>query len=260
MSAVKKGDTLIEVVLSFVLFSLVAAISIAVMHAGISGAEAAIELTLARVEIDSQSETMRFVQESFANDRAYKNLWNKITGRAIPEFNADGITRNNKIPELSVSSCEGLYKSTSPDLDAKNVYDANAFVLNPRRIGDGVDPNNSDYYGYTLVTAEDESNSKFTTSSLNPRVIYTTEGSVSESDDTSDDSLSDTDEENNPYNTIFRAEGIYDFLVKDVAEGNTAKPMHYDLYVYTCWFTPGSERPTTIGTVTRVFNPEYFDE
>lgn len=255
MSAVKKGDTLIEVVLSFVMFSLVAAVSIAVMHAGISGAEAAIELTLARVEIDSQSETMRFIQESFANDLAYKNLWNKITERALPELNDDGTT-NSDIPELSVSSCESLYKSTSPDPDAKNIYNAHAFILNPRRIGDGVDPNKSDHYDYTLVTATNEPNSKFTTSSLNPRVIYTTEGSVSESDDTSDDSLSDTDEENNPYNTIFRAEGIYDFLVED----NAVKPMHYDLYVYTCWFTPGSERPTTIGTVTRVFNPEYFNE
>lgn len=260
MSTVKRGDTLIEVVLSFVMFSLVAAVSIAVMHASISGAEAAIELTLARVEIDAQSETMRFIQEAFANDHAYKNLWNKITERAIPEFQADGVTPSKDIPELSVSSCENLYKNTSIDLDAKNIYGAHAFILNPRRVGDGTDENKSDYYGYTLITAKDESDPKFTTSSLNPRVIYTTEGSGSESDENSDDSLSDTDEENNPYNTVFRAEGIYDFLVKDIEENSDKKPTHYDLHVYTCWFAPGSERPTTIGTVTRVFNPEYFDE
>ena len=87
--ATKRGDTLIEVVLSFVIFSLVAAISLAIMHAGISGAESSIELTLARVEIDAQSETVRFIQESFANDRAYTDLWHAITKRAIRAKKAD---------------------------------------------------------------------------------------------------------------------------------------------------------------------------
>lgn len=246
MPITKKGDTLIEVVLSFVMFSLVTAISISVMHAGISSAEASIELTLARTEIDTQAETMRFIQESFANDRTYQNLWKKITERALYS------NESSKAPKLDTANCNELYGDFN-DEGAKTIYDAKAFILNPRRIGNGMDPNKSDYYENTLILAKDSTDKKFTTSSLNPRVIYTTESSNSI---TTDDVLDESEEF---YDTVYRAEGIYGFLIKDTNSADpNAKPTHYDFYVYTCWVAPGAERPTTIGTVTRLFNPEFL--
>ncbi|MDO4889208.1 MAG: hypothetical protein Q4A25_00735 [Candidatus Saccharibacteria bacterium] len=243
----KKGDTLIEVVLSFVMFSLVATISLAVMHAGISGAEASIELTLARVEIDAQSEAMRFIQESYSNDRAYPNLWRAITNTALNED-------YGKIPELSRNNCSKLYDDFSVD---PTIVDFNAFVLNSRQINDGVDPVRDDYYGNTFIsTKEPGQTDKFSESSLSPRIIYTTKSSVSEDEETTDDNLM-SDES---YIYIYRAEGIYDFLVKDTKESEPNKKLsHYDFYVYTCWLPPGAEHPTTIGTVTRLYNPEYLN-
>ena len=44
----KRGDTLIEVVLAFAMFALVAVISIGAMNNSISGGEADLELPLAR--------------------------------------------------------------------------------------------------------------------------------------------------------------------------------------------------------------------
>lgn len=250
----KKGDTLIEVVLSFVMFSLVAAISLAVMHAGISGAEASIELTLARVEIDAQSETMRFVQESYANDRSYASLWRAITGRALLGEKPDG-NPSEEIPELSRINCSDLY-----DDNTDNLTTFNAFILNSRQINNGTDENQEDWLGYTLVTQPDtnfnSSYSKFSTSSLNPRVIYTTNSDSSSDEETTDDNLIAEDEYE--YKYIYRAEGIYDFITKNASD-DTAKPSHYDFYVYTCWLPPGADHPTTIGTVSRLYNPEYLN-
>lgn len=245
----KKGDTLIEVVLSFVMFSLVAAISISVMHASISGAEAAIELTLARVEINTQSEVLRFIQESFANDRSYANLWSKITELALPK-------NSENIPELSSADCNKIYsefnESSSPGLT-----DFNAFVVNARQINNGTDQLEENYYGHTLISSKVD-RQKFSTSSLNPRVIYTVEEKASEDNSTTDSELMASED----YKFVYRAEGIYDFLVAGISKSELdlgKKPSHYDLHVYTCWFTPGAERPTTIGTVTRLYNPEFID-
>lgn len=249
----KKGDTLIEVVLSFVMFSLVAAISLAVMHAGISGAEAAIELTLARVEIDAQSEAMRFIQEAYANDRAYPNLWRAITKLAHSEKEVDG-TDNKVLPGLSTNSCSRLYGDDTADGPTLSSF--NAFVLNSRKINDGTDAGKKeDYYGTTLIIRNDDK-SKFSVSSLNPRLIYTTKDNTSDDEETTDTGLISEE----PYEYVYRAEGIFGFLTKDTLDTETTKkPSHYDFHVYTCWLPPGADHPTTIGTVTRLYNPEYLN-
>lgn len=244
MSVAKRGDTLLEVVLAFVMFSLVAAISVALMNSSISGAEASIELTLARTEIDAQSETIRFIHEDFNYDRAYNNLWNHILERKIEK-------QGDNLPKLNVDSCSDLYKTNTSGV--KTLAEAQAFILNPRQLNNGTDSSKENFYGYTLITAEENSN-KFSTSSLNPRIIYKKGSSLNNTggnEVTSDDDIDNEDQ----YTFIYRAEGIYDFIVKDPND-----PSHYDFYVYTCWFAPGAERPTTIGTVTRLFNPEYVNE
>ena len=255
MSVAKRGDTLLEVVLAFVMFSLVAAISVALMNSSISGAEASIELTLARTEIDAQSETIRFIHEDFNYDRAYNNLWDHILERKIEKTGDD-------LPKLNVDSCSDLYKTNTSGV--KTLAEANAFILNPRQLNNGTDSSKENFYGYTLITHKDDPD-KFSTSSLNPRIIYkkgsslnntggdeaTIGSTVDNKNLTSDDDIDNEDQ----YTFIYRAEGIYDFIVKDPND-----PSHYDFYVYTCWFAPGAERPTTIGTVTRLFNPEYVNE
>ena len=254
----KKGDTLIEVVLSFVMFSLVVAISISVMFSSISGAEAASELTLARVEIDSQSETMRFIHESYTVDHSYSVLWDKIMEQVI--FPSD----STKLPELGVTSCTDLYKDNFNN-DPMTIDSAKAFILNPRQINNGATEGQPNYYGYTLIASDNpEDREKFTTSSLNPRIVYTKNSSLASEDeavvgpeaDTDGLTTDDTINNESVFNVVYRVEGMYDFLVKESSEPD---PPHYDFHVYTCWYAPGADRPTTIGTVTRLYNPGYVN-
>ena len=240
MSTIKRGDTLLEVVFAFVMFSLVTVITVAAMSGGISQAEASLELTLARTEIDTQSDTLRYIHGAFANDRAYDRLWHKITDRAVSD--------DNVIPELSISDCSELYDDLSPSAD---IYSAKAFVINSRIIGNNDDDSQPDFYGNTLITADNRDSDQFIAAPLYPRLIYTESRSSGPIDDEEESLLQD---ELNRY--VARAEGIYDFVVPD--RGHTI-PYYYDFHIYTCWYAPGSKRPTTIGTVTRLYNPEFSD-
>lgn len=245
MSTIKRGDTLLEVVFAFVMFSLVTVITVAAMSGGISQAEASLELTLARTEIDTQSDTLRYIHGAFANDRAYDRLWHKITDRAVSD--------SNVIPELSISDCSELYDDLSPSAD---IYSAKAFVINSRIIGNNDDDSQPDFFGNTLITAngKDSDTIPFIAAPLYPRLIYTESRpnrAINDSDIEEESLLQD---ELNRY--VARAEGIYDFVVPD--KGHTV-PYYYDFHIYTCWYAPGSKRPTTIGTVTRLYNPEFSD-
>ena len=210
------------------------------MSGGISQAEASLELTLARTEIDTQSDTLRYIHGAFANDRAYDRLWHKITDRAVSD--------DNVIPELSISDCSELYDDLSPSAD---IYSAKAFVINSRIIGNNDDDSQPDFYGNTLITADNRDSDQFIAAPLYPRLIYTESRSSGPIDDEEESLLQD---ELNRY--VARAEGIYDFVVPD--RGHTI-PYYYDFHIYTCWYAPGSKRPTTIGTVTRLYNPEFSD-
>ena len=82
---VKKGDTLIEVLLAVGIFSMIAISVVAVMSGGTSSAQTALETTLAREEIDAQAEALRYIHDSYINDKNSDNsdlptvaLWRKI--------------------------------------------------------------------------------------------------------------------------------------------------------------------------------------
>ena len=244
----KRGDTLIEVVLAFAMFSLVAVVSIAVMNSSISGAEASLELSLARTEIDSQAEALRFIHAAFADNMTYSNLWYRIVEQKIS---------SDQLPNLDATNCDDLYNSID-----KNIYGAKAFIINPRKIVSGNIEGNSDYYRNTLIVADNSSVSaiKFQPAVLNPRVIYTgSDFNVDGTPITSDDVFSEDENPDLRYTKVSLVEGIYDMVMAGKAE-NTDKPPHYDFYIYTCWMPSGAKRPTTIGTVLRLFNPEFVDQ
>lgn len=60
-----KGDTIIEVLLAFTIFSLLVVGGIAVMNQGSATAQRSLEITLVRNEIDSQAEALRFLNASY---------------------------------------------------------------------------------------------------------------------------------------------------------------------------------------------------
>ncbi|MDR2336990.1 MAG: type II secretion system GspH family protein, partial [Candidatus Nomurabacteria bacterium] len=91
----KRGDTVIEVIFATTVFGLIAVISISLMNSGISTAQTAVELTLARNEIDAQAEALRFIQNGFAAEREnaaktwqFDDLWDNLT-----DNDGDGLDR-----------------------------------------------------------------------------------------------------------------------------------------------------------------------
>ena len=81
----RKGDTLIEVMLAFSLFTMVAIGGLALMNSGVSKTQATLQLTMARNAIDSQAEALRYINSlavagSGSNDAG---LWNAVTSSIV---------------------------------------------------------------------------------------------------------------------------------------------------------------------------------
>ena len=63
----KRGDTIIEVLFAVTVFSLVAVGGLSIMNQGITTSQRALEITLARQEIDAQAESLRFLHNSYVS-------------------------------------------------------------------------------------------------------------------------------------------------------------------------------------------------
>ena len=238
---IKKGDTLIEVTLAVGIFSMVAIAIVAVMSGGISGAQGALETTLAREEIDTQAEALRFIQASYiankdSGEKKYTELWDAITVNAVNPSTGTDIT------QYAPASCAELYGNSGE-------VELHAFVINPRQLGnfyaaaDGSANTES-----VVVKAESNTgaNKVFNEASTYPRLIYLNEEK--------DNLVSTTTR-----NALYRAEGIYVIAVQEATNvlfGET--PQFYDFYIRTCWYGTGDETPSTIATVIRLYNPDYI--
>lgn len=250
----KKGDTLIEVVLAVGIFSMVAVAIVSVMSGGTSSAQAALETTLAREEIDTQAEALRFIHSSYiasknANDKDTPiiKLWNAIASRAI---NLKDKTDEAKqaVTHFEPTSCQELYRQVNPS--DPYVDNTKSFIINPRKLGD----NPTD----AIVGFNDN---QFHEASTYPRLIYS--NNSNQNDDQS--GLVDT---SSTYGKLYRAEGIYIVAVKDnettslynTDKLDTERVKHasafYDFYIRTCWYGTDAEEPSTISTVIRLYDPD----
>lgn len=230
---VKKGDTLIEVCIAIGIFSLIAIGVAAVMSSGTAGSQTALETTLAREEIDAQADALRFVHESYmnaknsssdpANDPYYK-IWKAIT-TGDGNGDANALAPDDSITQYNPNSCKALYDSDSSD----SIFKQNAFVLNTKELDN---PSNA------LVSSKN-SGGKFNEATTYPRLIF---------DDNS--------------NNLSSAEGLYVIAVKDsgtdmVVKGDrpTSTTAFYDFYIRSCWYGTDADRPTSISTVIRLYDP-----
>lgn len=236
---VKKGDTLVEVTLAIGIFSLVAISIAAVMTSSMGGAQTALETTLAREEIDTQADALRYLQSAYAANKGdEKNpavkLWKKITEKAIsldsPQFenNEDA---QNRIIQFRPNTCDEIYNSD-------NLIYNYAFVLNPRKLGD------QDSY-------IDMPSGKLIAPVIYPRLVYGILGNNNDGSLTESEGLTD----------LYHAEGIYVIAVKDsktTTVGNEPKSTFYDFYIRTCWYGMDSSEPTTISTLIRLNDPDSY--
>ncbi|MBR3175963.1 type II secretion system protein [Candidatus Saccharibacteria bacterium] len=250
-----RGDTLIEVTLAVGIFSMVAIAAVAVLSGGTSSAQTALEATLAREEIDAQSEAIRFIQSAYLAERdmgggAYKALYEKIASLAGETSGYTGT--NNK-------SCDDMYNN--------NVYKTgNAFIINTHKLSGYADRYNNasdknEVINEVLIVSDDDNreegrNKLFRKTQTYPHLIYGNNATNTDKDKLINDDLGES--------VLYAAAGIY---VVAVADNGTTKIVDDkgdlgnkkgfdDFYVQTCWYGSGSDTASTISTVIRLYNPQ----
>jgi prepilin-type N-terminal cleavage/methylation domain-containing protein len=279
----RRGDTLIEVMLSISIFAMVALITINMMNDGINTAQRTLEAEMARNEIDAQSEALRFIHNNYVAERnmdksQFREAWGRITEKAKGSDTIKDTTNNNNNKKVyfdinNMESCEEPYE------DGGHLSAYGAFIINPRLLI----PNNygsanndsivtpserveymkikySDLLGKMLIHYVDDKtgerrSDKFSAPSLYPRIIYKRlDGNNGET--TGEQSLSDMGV---IYNEIDKAEGIWINAVGNQEGTKAARSDYYDFYIRTCWHSAGTRVPSTITTVVRLYNPEVME-
>ena len=257
---IRKGDTLVEVAIALGIFSLVSITIVSVVSASTSSAQSALEVTTSREEIDTQAEALRFIHDSLISggqtstaNRNYVALWKRIV--------EDAVTKGGDTDETlayNPTTCSELYDVTNgPSQLARQ----NAFIINPRTLGN-IDKagDNPDRVINTIVLRAGSS-SVFQPAATSPRLLY------------GDQNQDENGEQNllimNQFNssTLIRAEGIYIVAVRDndttilydAASGLGRRSAYYDFYIRTCWFATGAERPSTVSTVVRLYDPTSYN-
>lgn len=278
MSVVKHGDTIIEVVFAFMVFSTVSVASIAIMNSGLNQAQRSLEITMARNEIDAQAEAIRFIHNSFSAEREFPEsekqftaLWERITGNHAAS--ASDTKDGNGLQDVNnYDTCEQAYKKQIDNEDGKVPADIAPYVINPRLIQPKSIAANNTEYGELLNKMVIPRGAKSTVdhqnimrvSSLYPRLTYTTLKFSRELSDSDGTDRGSTNEDTLVESKIFReantAEGIWVFTVKgNQSTSIGSKPQFYDFYIRTCWQSVGTRAPSTINTIVRLYNPEVID-
>ena len=135
----RRGDTLIEVMLSISIFALVAMITINMMNDGINTAQRTLEAEMARNEIDAQAEALRYIHNNYVAERQklesesqFRKIWNKLISKASrpgATVAKRAETESGKSFDINdMNSCE------EPYAEQAHLQRFNAFVLNTRLI------------------------------------------------------------------------------------------------------------------------------
>lgn len=92
MNRRQQGDTLIELVIAFAIFSLAAIMTLAILNRGVAATQRTLEATQVRQQIDSQAELIRYIHAT------NPTLWASLI--ASSTTTPDPITSNTACPDL----------------------------------------------------------------------------------------------------------------------------------------------------------------
>ena len=264
----KTGDTLVEVVLAIGIFSMVGIAAVAVISASSSGAENALEVTLARQAIDEQVEALRYIHTSLlvgvrsdiSDSNKYRDLWDRITAGAV---DVTSYERYKKFINdyASYSSCAEVYDT----LREMSGQESGPFVINPRQMylgdyGAEMPWKKQSMLGRVIsegVVSEGQAETvgKLAEAVTVPRLVY----------ENSSDTIAGL---NGTGSGLDKAEGVFIMAVRDqgtttvvdtnpgeTTTVNNSAAAFYDFYVRSCWFEAGADRPSTISTLVRLVDP-----
>ena len=267
----KRGDTIIEVTFAIAVFSLVSVLSIQIMDRDIAMIQSTLEAEMARNEIDAQAEALRFIHNAYLSERElskssrkYENLWMKLSRDPSSQSTAgSGLANDPKeISSYSSIECKTYYETQKLNQgDAHRILDDNAFVINTRRI-------NPENVEDTIIQVKN-TNKVFKEADLYPRLVYTigsTAGTYSADNPAlveifpsgaANPTLYMQSNSAHVNDKVTSVEGIWVISAKDIAH---TRPEFYDFHIRTCWYAPGHDRPSTIATTIRLYNPEYVED
>lgn len=258
-SASKRGDTLIEVALAIGIFSMTAIAVAAVLSSSTAGAQTALESTLAREEVDTQVDALRFVRNAYAANRNEENngkfhdVWRSIASHAI-ELDKLNNEQKRMVLDYAPDSCVNLYSEDA-------LWHNKMFIINPRALSVL-----NDETDVASVIIDNSIVGRMGQKALRPAVIYPrlvfqdTRAALSEAQQ---NSIIDDGTDPN----LFSAEGIFIVAIRDtestqlIDERNKAGESHsafYDFYIRSCWYGSDASYPSAISTVIRLYDPDVL--
>jgi len=264
MKKIKKGDTIIEVMISMAVFSMVAVISVTLMNNGLNTAQRSLEITMARLAIDAQADTLDFIRSGAisengktSNSEDYTYQWNKILDKAkfATEVNTDVLDLHD-----GETSCGGAISRV------KSTFGDSLFALNPRGVipvpndgskllyatkhsgGSIVEHMDKDSFlvENVLVNVNGVTRGMIGDGGLYPRIIYAPYYGTKEDKLTSDAYYT--------YRKVDQVQNIWMVAIKEGSDDRKSK--YYDFYIQTCWESPGMSTFVTLSTIKRIYNPE----
>lgn len=135
----ERGDTIIEVLLAFTVFSMIAVGAVTLMNSGTQSAQKALEITLVRQQIDAQAETLRFIHQKALNQTgsAYADTWRTLTTGEDDEG----------LAAQSVSKHELKAGGLCPDRPDRTAFilDSNTITARTDAFADDTDPSELPY-------------------------------------------------------------------------------------------------------------------
>ena len=276
LTSSRRGDTIVEIIFCFTIFSIITIVSIGLMNRNLSLIQGTLEVSMARNEIEAQAEAIRFIHNSYLSERElvrdqnidptkwqeYRDLWQRLASVQ------NGLNNNPiKISKYSEQSCRQYYDAANVAGEVHNIFTDKAFIVNTRKL----DPKNPDS---TIVSAR-EHQSLFQEASLYPRLVFSNSSQVGVSN--GKDSSANLNESNSGSNlyltpafvTPYRIEGLWVIGTRDITNINNPEaiddsgldqqaPEFYDFHIRTCWYGPNRNIPSIISTIIRLYNPEFI--
>lgn len=229
----QRGDTIVEVIFAFTIFSLVAVGGLSLMSRGAAIAQQSLEISLVRDQMDSQADALRYVHDAYIanyghDDAASKTVWDAIVAAAGTTAHPFGDMADNQrcILPSPANSIAGEGKPFALDIGKLDGDTGSSPVLNFGTIP-----------ATMFVPVSD-------TSSAGNRDDFT---------NTTYAQLRYTFSDGTTPLPKAISQGIWMQAVKEPKNGNT--PGYYDFHIRACWLSPGQSVPVTLGTIVRFYDP-----
>ena len=131
LTSSRRGDTIVEIIFCFTIFSIITIVSIGLMNRNLSLIQGTLEISMARNEIEAQAEAIRFIHNSYLSERElvrdqnidptkwqeYRDLWQRLASVQ------NGLNNNPiKISKYSEQNCRQYYDTANVAGEVHNIF------------------------------------------------------------------------------------------------------------------------------------------